>query len=64
MAKCRFDHDDEAVARVTLTEGCLVYPDDREQLLCLQHLHSMTAMGDVVNVEWLVPFEEDLTDNP
>jgi hypothetical protein len=35
-AKCRFCSS-VAVARFSLDRGCAVYPDDREQVLCVDH---------------------------
>ena len=51
---CRFATDgcpDEAVARVQM-EGCVCYPDDTEQSLCMQHLHESEPLGKWTVVEW------------
>jgi hypothetical protein len=41
---CRFG-DGEAVAVVALDRGCVAYPDDREQALCLHHLFRSQPRG-------------------
>jgi hypothetical protein len=42
--QCRFG-DGEAVALITLDRGCVAYPDDREQALCLHHLVRAQPLG-------------------
>lgn len=44
---CRFPHDDIAVVRVAVPDGCACYPDDREQDLCLQHWLDISPRGSV-----------------
>jgi hypothetical protein len=41
--QCRFG-DGEAAAHVSVPGGCVCYPDDREQDLCLQHLSRCTPL--------------------
>lgn len=53
MAECR-GKDGEAIVRVALTEGCLAWPDDREQDLCVQHLSSIEPRGEM----WLIDVYE------
>lgn len=50
---CRFCSS-PAVAIFTMTEGCLCYPDDRQQALCMQHILRATPLGTM-------DLEEDLT---
>jgi hypothetical protein len=52
---CRFGDGDVAVVRVALNEGCLAYPDDREQVLCLNHFHKMTPNDSYEVLEELDP---------
>jgi hypothetical protein len=42
--KCRFCGDG-AAALVTLELGCMCYPDDRAQYLCLQHVMRANPLG-------------------
>jgi hypothetical protein len=44
---CRFG-DGEAVAVVALERGCIAYPDDREQALCLHHLFRARPLGGML----------------
>jgi len=44
--KCRFGCNDPPIVRVRLEAGCVCFPDDKEQLLCAQHLVCMTPLGD------------------
>ena len=44
MPLCRFG-DDEAIGRFSLSQGCIVYPDDREQDLCSHHALRATPLG-------------------
>ena len=58
MTDCRFRstapaHDDPAVIRVALDEGCICFPDDREQDLCAQHAVRATPLGNMELVTWL-----------
>jgi len=48
--KCRFC-DDEAVAKYTFSNGCVCYPEDREQNLCLQHIVKSNPLGSMVLIE-------------
>jgi hypothetical protein len=43
--KCRFCNA-PAIVVITLSKGCICYPDDREQALCAQHLVRATPLGD------------------
>lgn len=47
--KCRFC-DAEAVAVFSLPAGCLVYPNDREQALCAQHIARATPLGTMIRI--------------
>lgn len=42
--QCRFE-DGEPVGLFELDAGCLVYPNDREQLLCLHHAMKASPRG-------------------
>ena len=44
---CRFPHDPPvpAVVRVSMDRGCVCYPDDREQDLCVQHDYKSEPLG-------------------
>lgn len=49
---CRFSentpqHTSPAVARYALSHGCVCFPEDREQDLCLQHAHDCGFLGTV-----------------
>lgn len=55
---CRFGHSVEAAVRVDLSEGCICFPEDREQALCAQHYVRMTPLGSVRVIEWLNPVWE------
>jgi hypothetical protein len=44
--KCRFN-DSEAVAVFAMSEGCVCFPDDREQALCMQHIVRATPLGEM-----------------
>ena len=37
-----------AVAHVAVPEGCVVFPDDRDQWLCAQHLSRLDDQGYVI----------------
>jgi hypothetical protein len=37
---------DPAAAVFALPQGCVVYPDDREQALCVHHALRATPLGD------------------
>lgn len=41
---CRFG-DCDAMVRVDLSDGCIAYPTDREQDLCINHYHWATPLG-------------------
>jgi len=47
---CRFCSS-EAVARFSMSAGCVCYPDDREQDLCVQHVLRATPLGTMQLVE-------------
>lgn len=53
--KCRFCNDG-AVAIFALNEGCLCFPDDREQALCMQHVIKANPIGSMT-------IKQDLTLN-
>jgi hypothetical protein len=40
-----------AIVRVALPEGCLCYPEDREQALCPQHLDRASPLGEMFVLE-------------
>lgn len=42
---CRFGCREPAVATLATPRGCLCFPDDREQTLCLHHAMRATAPG-------------------
>lgn len=45
MIPCHFDGCPfEASVAVHLPHGCICYPDDIVQLLCLQHAHNSTPL--------------------
>jgi hypothetical protein len=44
LPPCRFG-DGEAIYRVAVPDGCLCYPDDREQDLCLHHYHRFAQVN-------------------
>lgn len=50
MPRCRFD-DDEAIARFHLDQGCVAYPEDREQDLCWHHARRATPLGSFELIE-------------
>lgn len=56
LGPCRFDGS-PAVVRVEMDEGCVCFPDDREQLLCAQHAINSEPLGSFVVVESLGGFE-------
>lgn len=45
MPKCHFPHDAEEVATLRFDQGCICYPHDRLQHLCLQHARDTTPIG-------------------
>jgi hypothetical protein len=47
---CRFCNS-PAAGRFALSRGCVAFPEDREQLLCLHHWCRATPLGDMVLVE-------------
>lgn len=51
---CRFG-DRPAIARYALSDGCVCYPDDREQDLCVQHILRATPLG---TMKKLVVYDE------
>ena len=44
-----------AMARFATSEGCAVFPDDREQDLCLQHVYTWGFVGGVLPVLIYIP---------
>lgn len=54
--QCRFQHKSEgdAVIKVAVPQGCICYPDDREQWLCWQHYEGLR--GNSIEHEILVDF--------
>jgi hypothetical protein len=48
--RCRFG-DDEAVGLFRLDEGCVAYPSDREQYLCVHHALRATPLGGMELIE-------------
>lgn len=36
-----------SIARYAMDEGCICYPDDREQDLCMQHENRATPLGSM-----------------
>ena len=54
---CRFGDGAPAAAVYAMSGGCVVYPGDREQALCLQHearatpLGTMTLLRDLLEEE-------------
>lgn len=47
VVRCRFGDGFRAAVRVSLSDGCLCYPDDREQDLCIQHLDRANPLGEM-----------------
>jgi len=41
---CRFCAD-ESVARIGLSDGCIAFPDDHEQDVCLHHYRKAQPLG-------------------
>lgn len=56
MPKCRHC-DDHAVARYKTPQGCVCFPDDREQDLCMQHIIKDGMIGD--DVEMIIDYREN-----
>lgn len=53
--RCRFGCSLDAnppVAIVELSAGCIAFPDDREQLLCLHHVMRAEPRGTLVVTAW------------
>ena len=50
MPLCRFNDGMEAVARFKTPQGCVCYPDDREQDLCMQHVIKDGMIGPGVEI--------------
>lgn len=44
MKPCRFNHGDADV-HVLTPEGCICFPNDREQWLCAQHFIKLVQQG-------------------
>jgi len=47
IARCRFC-ESEAIGVFSLPDGCLCYPEDREQSLCLHHVVKATPLGEMI----------------
>ena len=54
---CRHDHNVLAVARFSVDEGCVCFPEDREQDLCAQHI---VKWGIIGNWSLLKVYQEDV----
>jgi hypothetical protein len=54
MKKCRMCGD-EAVAVFHFSRGCVCFPHDQEQALCLQHIIKAEPLGDMVFKQALKP---------
>jgi len=64
--KCRQGDSDPPVAIIALSDGCLVFPEDREQVLCLHHAMKITPRGsaelvaydpavkEILNRRWVI----------
>jgi hypothetical protein len=50
--QCRFG-DGPAAVHIKLAKGCVCYPDDREQHLCMQHWYRSEPLGAVEVIAWL-----------
>lgn len=50
MPSCRFGDSYPAVLRIRLSAGCIGYPDDREQDVCLHHAMRVTPIGWVQGI--------------
>lgn len=46
-AMCSFNHGEQALARIYLSDGCLGRPDDRYQDVCIHHLVSCSPHGSM-----------------
>jgi hypothetical protein len=46
MLKCHFCTQ-EAVGRFTLSDGCVAFPNDKEQDLCFHHAMKATPLGTI-----------------
>jgi hypothetical protein len=51
---CRFCGT-PAVAVYALSDGCMCFPDDREQALCAQHEDRATPLGDMTLLRDFAP---------
>ncbi len=49
IPQCRFG-DGPAAARFRTPQGCVCFPDDREQDLCMQHIIKDGTLGDKVEM--------------
>lgn len=47
--QCRFG-DGEAIALFHMVDGCMCFPDEREQDLCLHHAYRATPLGRMVMI--------------
>lgn len=52
---CRFGDGAPALVAVYTPEGCVCFPEDRQQLLCPQHFVNFGMVGDDVEVLWVHP---------
>jgi hypothetical protein len=58
MRKCRFNHDDEVVVKVALSDGCMCYPEDKFQDLCYYHYMKSTPLGSMKIVKEYPAYKE------
>jgi hypothetical protein len=54
MPLCRHNDGMEAVARFRTPEGCICFPEDKEQDLCAQHIVKWGVNGTatVIKIYW------------
>ena len=45
---CRFGCEDPAVGEYDMSNGCACYPNDRTQILCVQHAISAEPLGTMM----------------
>jgi hypothetical protein len=50
MKRCRFC-DQKAITKYELSDGCICFPEDKEQYLCLQHESRAIPLGDMILLE-------------
>ena len=58
---CRFGDHSPAVGRYKTPEGCVCYPDDREQDLCAQHIIKDGMIGE--RVELILVYQPSFYEN-